>query len=406
MSNNNTTTRPPTKQDVLDALARELETEPDLSVDDVIAIRRATLAEVQAPMSEGQRKAKVSGVLLSVLDELGDDGAQLLDEIAGSPPPGPSLVSADDFAAVDEEGADPLIGDADCALIAENSDIMATGNGGAGKTTLTLDMACHLAAGDPWLGNEVPRAVNVLIIENEGPRPLFRKKVRRKLDAWAGSPLEGRLRVLDEPWAAFSFSDETARDGLADVIAANAIDVLVAGPVTKLGMDEAGTLQQVRDFMKLVQDVRAKAARPLAILLVHHDNKAGTVSGAWEGAGDTLLHVEARGNGRTDLEIQKARWSPEHHGRTLKLKWIDGEGYAIEDDRDYLEDIVRFIGDGARTVKEIMVGVSAGEAKVKEHLGIGIDSGRIKSASRSEAQAKRDKISPSGKYYVAGSMNV
>jgi hypothetical protein len=84
-------------------------------------------------------------------------------------------------------------------------------------------------------------------------------------------------------------------------------------------MNEAGTLQQVRDFLKLVHAVRTKAGRRLAVILAHHENKGGTVSGAWEGSGDTLLHVEARGNGSTDLHVQKARWSPEHHGAKLKL---------------------------------------------------------------------------------------
>jgi RecA-family ATPase len=33
---------------------------------------------------------------------------------------------------------------------------MVDGDGGVGKTTLTIDLSCHLAAGDDWLGLAVP----------------------------------------------------------------------------------------------------------------------------------------------------------------------------------------------------------------------------------------------------------
>ena len=46
---------------------------------------------------------------------------------------------------------------------------MVYGDGGAGKTTLCLDLACHLAGGDEWLGIDVAAPLSVLLIENEGP---------------------------------------------------------------------------------------------------------------------------------------------------------------------------------------------------------------------------------------------
>ena len=209
---------------------------------------------------------------------------------------------------------------------------MLYGDGGAGKTTLTIDLACHLAAGDDWLGIPIPNAVNVLLIEREGPRPLLRRKARRKLDGWTGSELEGRVRVWEAPWATFTFADAGARRELADLIRSEAIDVVIVGPLNRVGMDEAGTLQEVRDFTELVRDTRQLAGRPVAVLLIHHENKGGKVSGAWEGAGDTLIHVQAQGHGHTRLHIQKARWASSYHGQTLHLRWADGEGFELEDE--------------------------------------------------------------------------
>ncbi len=311
------------------------------------------------------------------------------------------LVSAEDFAAVDEPGAQPLVGTDASNLIPQGSDVMVTGNGGAGKTTLTTDLAVHLAAGTGWLGLPIERPVRVLMVENEGPRPLFRKKLARKLADWQGSPLEGRLMMLGEPWGAFTFADDGWRAALASALSEQEIDVLIAGPVTRLGMNEAGTLQQTRDFMGLVADVRAKAERPVATVLVHHDNKAGNVSGAWEGAGDTLIHLATYAHGSTEMHIQKARWSPEHHNQKMKLTWADGESYDLLDDRDYLGEIESLLSDKhPRTVKEIMAKIGASEKTVKSAIQGAIPLERIWKLSPTQAEAAgREKVASNGTYY-------
>jgi AAA domain len=296
--------------------------------------------------------------------------------------PGLSVVTLEEFAAVDEKGAGGLLGDEGDAPIAEDSDVLVYGDGGAGKTTLVNDLALHLGAGDPWLGIGVGRPLRVLIVELEGPRPLFRRKLRRKAAAWKGSPLDGRVRVLDDPWATFSFSDDSMRAQLATEINGQEIDVLIVGPLTRAGMDAAGTLQEVRDFMGLVGDLRKACARRLAIVIVHHESKSGAVSGAWEGAVDTLLRVEARGPGHTLLRFQKARWSSSWHGQNINLSWTDGEGFAVEGERDYVGEITALLADGQwRTAKEIAAkddGIGAGvdtvRGRLKEHPAVFVES--------------------------------
>src|SRR4051812_27766982 len=92
------------------------------------------------------------------------------------PARGPVLrfVSLDEFVAVDEAGAEPLVGEAGNVVIPTGGDVIFFGDGGSGKTTLQLDLAFHLAAGDDWCGFPIPAPVRVGIVENEGPRPLFR----------------------------------------------------------------------------------------------------------------------------------------------------------------------------------------------------------------------------------------
>src|SRR5262249_1109406 len=117
-----------------------------------------------------------------------------------------SLVFQDarEFADEDEAGASAILGDDENVVIGDNTDVLVYGDGGAGKTTLANALAVHLAAGDDWLGIPVPRPVRVGLVENEGPRPLFRRKLRRRFAGWSGSPLGDRLKMLKAPWGKVS----------------------------------------------------------------------------------------------------------------------------------------------------------------------------------------------------------
>jgi hypothetical protein len=292
-----------------------------------------------------------------------------------------------DFAAVDEPGATAILGDANNALIPEGGDVMIFGTGGSGKTTLSVDCAIHLGSGRDWLGIPVQRLARVLIIENEGPRALMRRKLGRRLEAWDGP--ESDVRVLRSPWATMTLASEEWRIALARTIEEHEIDVVIAGPLTRIGMEEAGTLQQTRDFMRLVDDVRARCSgRRVAWAIVHHENRAGSVSGAWEGAGDTLLHVREAGPGHTVVHIQKARWASEYHGKTLKLEWTAGGGFEPEAERDMFAEIEELLGDGLwRTVQEIRQAIKAGTATVREVLENDARSERFEMRTGEQARA-------------------
>jgi len=235
------------------------------------------------------------------------------------------------FAAVEEASADPILGDDENTVMAAGGSGVFFGDGGAGKTTLSLDRAFHYCAGRDWLGLRVPRPLQVLWIENEGPRGKFRQKVRAKLEAWDGPPLDGRLHVLSAPWARFTFADERMRAQLVALVRDLEIDVMIAGPVARLGAEGGGTPKQIQEFIDVLELVRSELDRPLAYELIHHENKAGGVSGAWEGATDTLVHVQARGHGHTALVWKKARWASDLHGRTWKLDWADGERFELDE---------------------------------------------------------------------------
>ena len=71
------------------------------------------------------------------------------------------VVPLDQFAAVDELSAGALLGDDENTILAAGGTLAFYGDGGAGKTTLEVDLAFHLAAGRPWLGLPVPEPLTV-----------------------------------------------------------------------------------------------------------------------------------------------------------------------------------------------------------------------------------------------------
>lgn len=99
-----------------------------------------------------------------------------------------------------------------------------------------------------------------------------------------------------------------------------------------------------------------------------------------------------RGPGRTVVFIQKARWSSEHHGQTLHLKWTDGEGFELEAERDLLAAVKELFADGDwRTIDEIRKDVGAGTAAVvqivqKEHA----DQFAMRTGEDARALVRRD----------------
>lgn len=273
------------------------------------------------------------------------------------------VVSLEHFVSVEEEAADPLIGSPDDTILPADGLLLMYGDGGAGKTTLSIDAVAHLASGMPWIGLEVPRPLRVLLIENEGPRSPFRIRLGKKIKEWDRTPFLGNVSVLEEPWTRFTLENDSYRSQLASEIDRTNSDVVVVGPLASLGAKGTGTPDDVNDFDKLVSDLRAKTSRRFALWIVHHENKSGDVSGAWDRYPDTLVHIQAQGNGRTRVVWKKARWSSALHGTAVNLLWAEGNGFELEvkPSRDITAEIIDYLrGRDWHTVKELAHAINLG----------------------------------------------
>ena len=125
--------------------------------------------------------------------------------------------------------------------------------------------------------------------------------------------------------------------------------MIIAGPLTRIGMNDAGTLQQ--DVVANSCGLTSSSLRRLAV--PGRSRRSSSIMSARPGrrlrrVGGVERHVpictsRRPGTVSTVVHVQKARWDPERHNTTLKLAWADGEGFELEGDRDLLVEVEAFL---------------------------------------------------------------
>jgi hypothetical protein len=293
-----------------------------------------------------------------------------------TPPSLPFALELDEFIAAKSELPPTLLGDTDEAILPAAGLLLLFGRGGRGKTTLSTDAALHLASGIDWLGFHVERPLRVLIVENEGPRELFRAKLERKRAHWP-HPLTGAVFVYTESWGAFTLSDPEAIERLRVFIAANQIDLVIGDPLDTLGVTGVGAPDEIRAFVALM--VAAGLNRDVAFWLLHHPRKERVedeldeAAGAWGGKPDTMMRIDVQPGDRSRLSFPKVRWSRRSRRPALILAFDpEGEGYSVVaeegEERDFLAEIEELLGDGVwRTAREIAAPKDAAKPGVGTH---------------------------------------
>jgi len=216
-----------------------------------------------------------------------------------------------EFIAAESDAPPALVGtDEDCLLPAHGLVILG-GKSGKGKTTLVIDAAFHLASGREWLRFAVARPLRVLMIENEGPREPFRRKLERKAKTWPHE-ITGGIYVHAAHWGRMTFRAGPESEALRDYIAEHEIDLIIGDPLGSLGVDGVGSPAETRDFVLLLKELGLFDR--VAFLLLHHFRKEPTndeiddLSGAWASHTDTILVLKMQAGNRSRLSFPKLRW--------------------------------------------------------------------------------------------------
>jgi hypothetical protein len=237
-----------------------------------------------------------------------------------------------EFAAHAYPAAEPLLGEPGAIFLARGSLLMVYGADGSGKSTWTIDGLVHLAAGADWLGVPVPRSVRFCVIENEGPPDLFQQKLAAKIASWEGPDPTPNIFVFAGPWGEFSFANPAARAALNEFCDEHAIDVVTANPTLGLGVAASGRPDETQQFVDWLVECGLKSER--AFWLLHHENKAGQISGDWGRHPDTKVALQQDGSRqRTKLDWAKTRRATlptETVPKVCLLEWIvETQGYAV-----------------------------------------------------------------------------
>jgi hypothetical protein len=289
-------------------------------------------------------------------------------------------------------GAAPLIGTPDDNVLPSGGLMLTGGLAGAGKTTLAIDGAFHLASGVDWLGLKVPEALRVLILENEGPREPFRRKLERKHETWRHAML-GEIYVNVFNWGSLTLKDSDTRQRLGQYLEAMSIDLVIADPLGGLGMDGVGSPADTRAFVDLLKLVGLGSTT--AWWLLHHFRKEPTAEevdafrGAWGDHADALLALKNADGDRLRLSFPKLRWADPREPFILSRD-RDTAGFCVvaegEHERDYAAEILALLADGDwRTASEIKApvkdgGIGAKRETVNDTLGLLAKAGRVEYA--------------------------
>jgi AAA domain/Toprim-like len=240
-----------------------------------------------------------------------------------------------DFLAEERDPTPAVLGGGADVLIPQAGLVILGGEGGAGKSTMTLHALAHFGAGIDWLTVPVERPLRLGVIENEGPKVPYLEKLERFCDHWQGPDFLGNVAFLSDPWARFTLADEGLRAELRAFAVDQELDLVVAGPLGRLGVQGAGSPEETRAFMDLLAEVGCQ--RDVAFWLIHHVSKqrhgsiVQALSGDWGGHPDLILGLEPEGKSRSKLTFGKVRWGDQSRG-PLILEWLpdeEGIGYRI-----------------------------------------------------------------------------
>lgn len=366
--------------------------------------RQSVQRRIQAVLHDASRENETGGLSPATAERIRRLAEIAEEGLGAATPPRLQFLLGKDFLEQELARIEPLIGGDDDALMMPGSLGILAGVGGSGKTTLMLHAIAHWAAGLPWFGIPCPRAIRIVVIENEGPHDPFVKKVREFGNRFQNCPccqpshgdlgkaLLDNCLFLDAPWGHFTFEDKKLAAELRAAVLDFGGDMVVANPLGRLGMRGAGTPEETRAFLDLM--FKAGLGEDFAAFLIHHMSKLGRhvplvqqLSGDWGPHPDTIFVLEPQGERVAKLTFGKVRWGDQ--GRDpLMLEWLTDPngpvGYRAESapqgvtEDEMYERVDKFLAAQTEplSITEIRRRVTGNNRRLGEILKQGLIDGR------------------------------
>ena len=188
-------------------------------------------------------------------------------------------------------------------LFAEGSVSLLVGDPGTAKTYSTLDAAVCVASGEPWLEFATVQGAVLVIDEESGPR----RFARRLGDCMRGHRAGPETLVFYTTLARFDLRSGEDAMALSDaILQTDARLVVIDALVDVMPGGDEDRAQEVHPIFMRLREIAAE--RDAAIVVIHHNNKAGGYRGssAMHGAVDNLITIKKR-HSALDFECMKLR---------------------------------------------------------------------------------------------------
>jgi hypothetical protein len=269
------------------------------------------------------------------------------------------------------------------------------------KSWLAIDLAISVATGTPFLGKFRVRKHNVLLIQEEDPRPIMQERLgmvaaSKDLIGWDGDSDDTFAMWYDRPDSLSIISNSgftINEDWLAQLeawIRKRDIKLVILDPLMMMGgnVDEFKAFEMMTEILKPLKQLRARTKS--AIVVVHHHTKAAGQGGArdmygsvalwaWE---EAALHLEVTGPGK----ITAGRFSK--HAMLLPLQIELGdldnvwEPHVVKIGVSSLDDAISQIENGA-TVEDLVSSTGMSRETITRQLNQMLKDGRVeKSGTR------------------------
>lgn len=301
-----------------------------------LSVTNETRCDVPLPASE-LRQLVHSAARYEVEHDVAANAA-LRDEVAAFLPPEPSSAPADYFLtrATSFLAQPAPLEWAVKRWVPASGTTMVFGESGAGKTFVTLDLACSIAAGRDWMGNRTKRGV-VVYLAGEG-----NYGIRQRVAAWCR---HHGVEELDNLLISNKGIDLDSASAAAQIIAAvreltdaDSVIVVIDTVNNHMSGDE-NAARDVRNFFNAA-NVVASALRS-AVVLNHHvghgEGAKGRARGssAFKASLDASIMVSKADDGAIELSCVKmkdAEPPAPMFGRLepVALGWVDEDGEEIK----------------------------------------------------------------------------
>jgi hypothetical protein len=220
-------------------------------------------------------------------------------------------------------------------LVPDKGLTMVFGESGSGKTFITLDIACHIAAGLPWMGRKVRQGA-AIYCAGEGLYGL-----RQRYAAWRA------MYPSDSPYPAFvsmraiDVDAPTSADYLIEHVRSCTDQPAALVVIDTLNNHMSGDENSAQHTRNMVRSCNQIAeALGAAVILNHHTGHGEDTKGrargssAWKASLDASFFVSKTSKGLIKVSCTKMKDAPlpeDFYGelRPQEINWVDDEGIKI-----------------------------------------------------------------------------